>query len=56
MFEPNGNIDKNAKLLLHMRDKFMPYVYTGAGDELKACRETAWLGSFLNLSPVYDIS
>ncbi len=33
----------------------MPVAYTGPEDELLACRKTAWLGCFLNLSPVYDI-
>lgn len=56
MFAPNGEINKNAKLLLNMGQVFMPYEYTGSQDELMACRKTAWLGSFLNISPVYDIS
>lgn len=34
---------------------FFPYNYTGAKDELLACRETAWLCTNLSQSPVYDI-
>lgn len=57
MFAPDGNINKDAKLLLPFMGKgFMPFIYTGYQDELMACRKTAWLGTFLNLSPVYDVS
>ena len=34
---------------------FFPFDYTGAKNELLACRETAWLGTSLMQSPVYDI-
>ena len=33
----------------------MPWVYTSSKEEFLACRETAWLGINLNLSPVFDI-
>ncbi|MDO5794927.1 MAG: hypothetical protein Q4Q00_12160 [Turicibacter sp.] len=56
MFTLNGPINSNVNLLLKMGKGFMPYVVTSPKDELVACRETAWLGSFLNVSPVYDIS
>ncbi len=58
MFTQNGPINAGATGLLPMRDGYMPLAYYGstAKDELLACRETAWLGSFLNISPVYDIS
>jgi glycine cleavage system aminomethyltransferase T len=36
-------------------DSFLPYEYTGQEDELLACRHSAWLGSNLCLSPVYDV-
>ncbi|MGI6217709.1 MAG: hypothetical protein ACOYIK_08880 [Coriobacteriales bacterium] len=56
MFAPNGNICKDAALLLNFRNLgYFPYVYTGPKDELLACRKTAWLGTFLNTSPVYDV-
>lgn len=34
---------------------YLPYEYTGPRDELMACRETAWLGVHLNVTPVYDV-
>ena len=34
---------------------YMPFEYTGSKDELLACRESAWLGVNLNVSPVYDV-
>ena len=34
---------------------FFPFDYTGAKNELLACRQTAWLGVCLTQSPVYDI-
>lgn len=57
LFSPNGEINKDALLLLNMgQGKFMPFQFTGSQDELLACRKTAWLGCFLNVSPVYDLS
>lgn len=35
---------------------FLPREFGGSRKELLACRETAWLGSNLNMSPVYDVS
>lgn len=35
---------------------YLPHNFTGAKDELLACRETAWLGTSLNMSPVYDVT
>lgn len=34
---------------------YMPYNYTGAPDELLACRNGAWLSVSLNSTPTYDI-
>ena len=34
---------------------YYPFDYTGAKDELLACREGAWLGSHLNVTPTYDL-
>ena len=34
----------------------MPEVVTSPEEELLACRESAWLGLCLNVSPVYDVS
>lgn len=55
MFTPNGPINGDARALLPMKGGYMPLRYTNPEDELLACRKTAWLGCYLNLSPVYDI-
>ncbi len=34
----------------------MPWVYTDPKTEFMACRETAWLGVNLNMTPVFDVS
>lgn len=56
MFTLTGPINKTAHGLLPLKGGFMPLGYTTPKHELLGCRETAWLGCFLNLSPVYDIS
>lgn len=57
MFAPDGNICKDALLLLNLHGRgFLPYIYTNPKDELMACRTSAWLGTFLSISPVYDVS
>lgn len=55
MFTPKGPINNDAKALMPMYDGYMPLSFTSPEDELLACRKTAWLGCFLNLSPVYDV-
>ena len=56
MFEIGSKVNEGARLLLPLPSgAYEPYIYTGYRDELLACRKTAWLGSFLNLSPVYDV-
>ena len=34
----------------------LPWVYSDSKTEFLACRETAWLGTNLNLTPIFDIS
>jgi len=34
---------------------YYPFEYTGSRDELLGCRESAWLGVNLNVTPVYDV-
>lgn len=56
MFSLDTSINKNALEYIHLgADMFSPLVVTSAEEELLACRETAWLGSFLCISPVYDV-
>lgn len=57
MFSANGPINKNARLIMPMGPYgYMPAMYASPQQELLACRKTAWLGCFLNVSPVYDVS
>ena len=56
MFNIDSSINRDAKLFLRQGSGFFPSVVTSPREELLACRETAWIGSFLNISPVYDIS
>ena len=55
MFSLNSPINQGVKVLSRVGNGFLPTVVTSPKEELLACRETAWLGPFLNISPVYDI-
>jgi len=55
-FKPDSTIFEDVfTIWLFGPDNYFAYEYTGAKDELLACRETAWLGAHLNMSPVYDV-
>lgn len=56
MFSLNSPINQDVKVLTRIGNGFLPNVVTSPKEELLACRETAWLGSFLNISPVYDVT
>ena len=56
MFTLQGPINSSAFLLSNMMGMQIPYLYTSPKEELLACRESAWLGVALNISPVYDVS
>lgn len=56
MFSINSPINRDAKLLIRWGNGCLPYMVTSPKEELLACRDAAWLGSFLNISPVYDVS
>ena len=56
MFRSDGPINEGARALIPIGKGFMPGAYTTPEHELLGCRESAWLGCFLNISPVYDIS
>lgn len=56
MFAIDNVLNQKATSLMNFGGTYMPLMYTYPQDELLACRTGAWLGSFLNLSPVYDIS
>lgn len=55
MFTQNGPINSGALSLIPYRNGFMPGAYESPKAELLGCRTGAWLGCFLNVSPVYDI-
>lgn len=57
MFSKESLLNQKALLQFNFGNgTYAPYMYTSPQDELLACRTGAWLGSFLNVSPVYDLS
>ena len=57
LMNPKGSLNDGARLMMNFGQGLcMPARYATPREELLACRNTAWLGSFLNISPVYDIS
>ncbi|HIT90969.1 MAG TPA: aminomethyl transferase family protein [Candidatus Merdenecus merdavium] len=57
MFTLESAINRGVKIIENLGPfGYFPSVVTEPREELLACRETAWIGTFLNLSPVYDIS
>lgn len=57
MFSIDSSINQGAPLLFNFGNSTCaPLMFTSPQDELLACRNGAWLGCFLTLSPVYDIS
>lgn len=55
MFAPDGKVCTGAAGIMNMGKGYMPIMFTTPKNELLGCRETAWLGCFLNISPVYDV-
>ena len=56
MFPPNSPVYEGASLLFPMMPGVMlPYEYTGVGDEVIAAKESAWIGTQLMTSPIYDV-
>ncbi|MDI3537607.1 MAG: hypothetical protein PWP16_911 [Eubacteriaceae bacterium] len=58
MFTIDSAVNKECPVLVNRGEGLglYPYVFTSSKDEMLACRESAWLGCFLNCSPVYDIT
>jgi len=55
-FAPDSPVNRDALALVNCGPiGYAPAQFSTPKEELLACRETAWLGSFLNCSPVYDI-
>ena len=55
-FASDSVLFKGAYATINMLGTVLPLEYTGAREEYLACRNTAWLGSALNCSPVLDIT
>ena len=55
-FTVTNAINKRARVLSPMGPNIFPYLCSSHKEELLACRETAWIGSCLCQSPVYDVS
>jgi glycine cleavage system aminomethyltransferase T len=51
-----SSINEDASTINGGNGVYLPHNFSGAEDELLACRKTAWLGTALNMSPVYDVS
>lgn len=56
MFTINNKLNQNAFLIMNFGGAYIPYMYSSPQEELLGCRTGAWLGSMLNLSPVYELS
>jgi glycine cleavage system aminomethyltransferase T len=56
LFSPGSPLFEGAAALLPFGPILVPAQYSTARDEFLAARQTAWLGTFLNTSPVYDVS
>lgn len=54
-FSIDSAVNKGAKLLRVRGDSIHPEVYTSTREEMLAARRTAWLGSNLNITPVFDV-
>ncbi|AWW25887.1 aminomethyltransferase family protein [Acetobacterium sp. KB-1] len=56
MFSIDHSVNNGALHFMHFgNSKFLPSVVTSPKEELLAARSSAWLGAFLNISPVYDV-
>lgn len=55
-FSVDSSINRDCKLMNKRGPSLYPFLVSSPKEELLACRETAWLGCFLNISPVYDVS
>lgn len=55
-FESGSSIFEGAMTTMQFGSAKVPYEYTGPRDEYLACRKSAWLGSALNTTPIYDVT
>jgi glycine cleavage system aminomethyltransferase T len=50
-----NSINQDAFTLFNQGGNLIPYEYTGYKNEILASKSTAWLGTTLNNSPIYDV-
>lgn len=50
-----NSINKDAFTLFNRGGDLVPYEYTGYKDEILASKSTAWFGTILNNSPIFDV-
>ncbi|WKY45233.1 aminomethyl transferase family protein [Eubacteriaceae bacterium ES2] len=50
-----NSISQDAFTLFNQGGNLIPYEYTGYKNEILASKATAWLGTTLNNSPIYDV-
>lgn len=56
MFPPNSPVYEGATLLFPMGPGMtLPYEYTGVKEEALASKTSAWIGTQLMMSPIYDV-
>ncbi|MCG2730789.1 MAG: aminomethyl transferase family protein [Acetobacterium sp.] len=51
-----NSINRDAFTLFNQGGNLMPYEYTGYKNEILASKSTAWFGTILNNSPIYDVT
>ncbi len=49
------SINRDAFTLFNQGGNLIPYEYTGYKNEIIASKSTAWFGTILNSSPIYDV-
>ena len=56
MFKPDSKVYEGSITKLQFGPAVVPYEFSGPRDEYLACRRSAWLGSALNTTPIYDVT
>lgn len=56
MFKPDSKVYEGSVARLQFGPALVPYEFSGPRDEYLACRRSAWLGSALNTTPIYDVT
>lgn len=56
MFKPDSKVYEGSMTKLQFGGREFPFEFTGPRDEYLACRRSAWLGSALTSTPIYDVT